>query len=456
MIIPYLHINNIKLKFKIFCPVLSVIIFLVASMPASAQKTWSLTKCIDHAVNNNIDLSITRNNVETQQINLQESKAALFPDLNLGSQVNMNFGRNIDPNTNDVTFNQTMQNYYWVNSSVDIFRGLVKTNTIRFNSYLLAANREGALFAKNQLIFKILSSYYTVLYSSGLVDVARNQVSLSEKQIQRMEKFVEVGRESILTVQELESQHASDKLSLTRAENLYNKTLLELKQLLRLDAGTPFEIDTIARLPISPEPVPDVDSLYHEAVNTLPQIRQQQLLYQASVKDLAVAKGFISPRIFVTGGYSTNFFDGAEMTFSKQLENNQNQWVNMGISIPVFNNAMVHSKIKRKRIAVSNQQLKLEKERETLYTEIWKAVDALRSAENEYRLAVELNRFSKLSLKNMATKMEKGLAGTTDYDVAKQRYTSAQATLLKAKLIYIMRKQMLKFYRKGNWKHLYE
>jgi hypothetical protein len=51
--------------------------------------------------------------------------------------------------------------------------------------------------------------------------------------------------------------------------------------------------------------------------------------------------------------------------------------------------------------------------------------------------------------------MEKGLAGTTDYDVAKQRYISSQATLLKAKLIYIMRMQMLEFYRKGNWEHLY-
>jgi outer membrane protein len=454
MSVPIIHIFY-RLKLAVSGVVLVTILMFIVSLPLRAQQAWSLTRCIDYAVDNNIDLSITHNSVETQQINLQESKTALFPDLNLGSQVNMNFGRNIDPNTNDVTFNRTMQNYYWINSSVDVFRGLVKINTIRFNNYLLAANREEALFEKNQLVFKILTAYYTVLYSSGLVKVARNQAELSEKQINRMEKFVEVGRESAITVQELESQHASDNLSLTRAENLYNKTLLELKQLLRLGNETLFEIDTTEQLPISLKPVPDVDSLYKEAVATLPQIRQQQLLYQASVKDLAVAKGFISPRLYITGGYSTNFFDGAEMTYIKQLENNQNQWINMSISIPVFNNAAVHSRIKRKRIAVSNQQLKLEKERETLYTEIWKAVDALRSAENEYLSAVELKHFSQLSLKNIITKMEKGLAGTTDYDVAKQRYTSAQATLLKAKLIYIMRMQMLEFYRKGNWEHLY-
>lgn len=455
MRIPNLYILY-QLVLKIFRSGWLIIVLMVVSMPATAQKSWSLVRCIDYAVKNNIDLSITRNNVETQQINLQESKAALFPDLNLGSQVNMNFGRNIDPNTNDVTFNRTLQNYYWVNSSVDIFRGLVKINTIRFNSYLLAANREEALFAKNQLIFKILAAYYTVVYSRGLVEVAKNQVALSEKQIERMERFVEVGRESSLTVQELQSQHASDKLSLTRAENLYNKTLLELKQMLRLGASVPFDVDSTFSFPVSAQPVPQVDSLYNQAVNNMPQIKQQELLYDASEKEFAMAKGYISPRIYVSGGYSTNFFDGAEMTFTKQLENNQNQWLNMGISIPVFNHSQVHNKIKRKQIDLNNQQLKLEKERETLYTEIWKATDELKSAESEYLSAVELKRFSQLSLKNMATKMEKGLAGTTDYDVAKQRYTSAQATLLKAKLIYIMRRQMVEFYRNGNWEHLYK
>jgi len=442
---------KIKLLNRIIIPAL----ILLFAFSAFGQQPWSLTKCIDYAENNNIDLTISRNSVKTQQINLQQSKASLFPDLEAGSQVNVNFGRNIDPNTNDVTFNRTMQNYYWVNSSVNIFQGLVKANTIRFNNYLLAADKQEALFKKNQLVFKILTAYYTVVYSSGLVEVARNQVALSEKQIERTKIFVKVGRESTLTVQELQSQHAGDMLSLTRAQNLYNKTLLELKQLLRLGASAPFSVDTAITFQISLQPIPDVDSLFTKSINAMPQIRQQEMLYRASKKELAIAKGYISPRIYVSGGYSTNFFDGAEMTFTKQLENNQNQWVNMGVSIPLFNNALTHSKIKRKQIALNNQKLLLEKERETLYTEIWKAVDDLRSAKSEYLSAEALNRFSRLSLKNITAKMEKGLAGTTDYDVAKQRYISSQATLLKAKLIYIMRMQMLEFYRKGNWEHLY-
>ena len=432
-----------------------VMFLLVITLSLEAQNTWNLTKCIDYALDNNLDISITKNSIKTQQVNLQESKANIFPDLNLGSQVNMNFGRNIDPITNNITFSKTTQNYYWINSSVDIFQGFTKVNTIKFNNYLLAADKEASQFAKNQLVFKILTSYFTVLYSTGLVDVAVSQVVLSEKQIKRMEKFVEIGRESPITIQELKSQWANDKLSLTRAENLYSKTLLELKQLLRLDANHPFNIDTTGSIPVTIIPLPDVDSLFEEAVTVLPEIKQQKLLCSASQKELAIANGYKSPRIYLSAGYATNFFDGSDKDFVSQIENNQNQWVNLGISIPVFNNSSVHSKIKRKQISIYDQQLKLEKQKELLYTQIWKADDELKSAQNEYLSAVELSNYSKLSLENISKKMENGLASTTDYDVAKQRFISAQATLLKAKLIYLMRKQMLEFYRKGNWNHLY-
>ncbi len=381
-----------------------VMFLLVITLSLEAQNTWNLTKCIDYALDNNLDISITKNSIKTQQVNLQESKANIFPDLNLGSQVNMNFGRNIDPITNNITFSKTTQNYYWINSSVDIFQGFTKVNTIKFNNYLLAADKEASQFAKNQLVFKILTSYFTVLYSTGLVDVAVSQVVLSEKQIKRMEKFVEIGRESPITIQELKSQWANDKLSLTRAENLYSKTLLELKQLLRLDANHPFNIDTTGSIPVTIIPLPDVDSLFEEAVTVLPEIKQQKLLCSASQKELAIANGYKSPRIYLSAGYATNFFDGSDKDFVSQIENNQNQWVNLGISIPVFNNSSVHSKIKRKQISIYDQQLKLEKQKELLYTQIWKADDELKSAQNEYLSAVELNNYSKLSLENISKK----------------------------------------------------
>ena len=436
-------------------PFLAMIILVFVSIfTVNAQNSWSLIQCVDYAVENNIDLNISYHQVDLQETNLLESKANLLPDLNLGSTLNLNFGRNIDGNSNNITYDPTLSNNYWINSSVNIFQGLVKYNTISFNKYLLSARKEESSFIKNKLVFSVLTSYYMVLYTTGLEDVAKSQVELSKMQFERMQKLVDVGRESPITVQDLKSQWAGDKLSLTRAKNNVSKSLLDLKQLLRLDANQVFAIDSLNISAFSVIEKQDVDSLYNRAVNVLPEIKQQEFLFKASEKDLSVAKGGISPRVYVSAGFNTGYYDGDSLNFNSQITTNQNPWVNMGVVIPIFNNAMVYSRIKRKQIAVKDQQLALEKQYDILYTEIWKAIDELQSAENEYYSALELYEFSDLSLKNVTKKLETGLASTTDYQVAKQRYTFAKATLLKAQLIYMMRKQMLEFYKTGDWSHL--
>ncbi|MCK5536706.1 MAG: TolC family protein, partial [Bacteroidales bacterium] len=301
------------------------------SFSAKAQEAWSLVQCIDYALQNNIALNIADNNTGKQQINFRESKAKLLPTLNMGSGVSMNFGRNIDGNTNTITFDQTLSNNYWISSSIDLFQGLVKYNAIGFNKYLLSATKEEADYIKNKLVFDVLTAYYTVLYSKGLRNVAQSQVTLSEMQLKRMQKLVDVGRESPITVQELKSQWASDMLSLTQSQNMYNKTLGELKQLLRLDVDQSFSIGTINLDSFVETPIQDIDSLFNVAITLLPEIKQQEYLYKASIKDLAIAKGGISPRIYMSAGYYTGYFNRDPLPFNNQIIDNQNQAINMGI-----------------------------------------------------------------------------------------------------------------------------
>ena len=434
---------------------ITFILLIIFSVQLQAQKLWKLSNCVDYAVENNIDLNIKKNQVLKQEVNLTESKANLFPDLNLGSGLNFNYGRNIDGTTNDITYNQTLSNNLWLSSSVDIFQGLVKQNTIQFNKYLLYADKEESELIKNRLIFDVITAYYVSIYSIGLVNVAQNQVELSEMQYQRMQKLVDVGKESQLSVQDLKSQWVADKLNLTKAENLKNRKLLELKQLLRLNARDNFELDTTNNQFSKQTNLPIIDSLYNNAIDFLPEIKQQEFLLNASKKDLAVSRGLISPRLYMSAGLNTNYFDGDELSYSQQIENNQNQQIRLGLIIPIFNNASTHSSIKRKKIAVANQQLQIEKQKELVYTEIWKAVDNTISAEKEYLSSVELYKFSELSFKNTAKKLENGIANTSEYEIAKQRLLSAKIAKLKSELTYLMYKQILDFYRNGNWEHIY-
>ena len=431
-----------------------IFLMILLNTQVKSQEIWDITKCIDYAIENNIDLNIKRNQAANQKINLFESKANLFPDLNLGSGINVNYGRNIDGNTNNITYNQTISNNYWINSSVDIFQGFVKQNTIKFNKFLLSANKEESELTKNKLIFDVITAYYISLYSVGLENVAKSQVNLSEMQYNRMQKLVDVGKESPLTIQDLKSQWVADKLNLTKAQNRKNKQILELKQLLRLDAQSDFLIDTIKTIPFEISALPIIDSVFNNAIHFLPEIKQQEFLLNASEKDLLISKGKISPRLYLSAGMGSNYFDGDDLAYASQLKNNQNQQIRLGLVIPIFNGASTYSSIKRKKIAVNNQMLEIEKTKERVYSEIWRVLDNVEAAEKEYTTSLELYKYSKLSFQNTSKRLEKGLVGTSDFEIVKQRLASAEVEMLKSKLTYIMYIQILKFYKTGNWSHL--
>ena len=423
-------------------------------LPLRAQKLWSLTACINHAIEHNIDLNVQKNLLDRQGVNLLESKANLLPNLNFGSGLSFNFGRNIDGNTNAITFDQTISNNYWVGASIDLFKGFVKQRTISFNKYLLAANKAENEVVKNKLIFDIINAYYISLYSVGLTTVAKSQVNLSKMQRERMQKMVDIGRESPLTVQDLKSQWATDKLNLVKAENQEQEKLLELKQLLRLSTNTKFGIDTLHIRPLTVINIPEINEVFFNAEGILPGIKQQEYLLTASERALSIVKGQLAPTLYLSAGWFSNYFNGSELSYFDQIKNNQNQQIRMGLTVPVFNGGFVRSNIQRKKIDLLNQQLLLEKQKDQLYARISKVYNNAKAAQKEYNASTELLKHSQFSLQNVATKLEKGLASTTDYEIAKQRLRSAKVAQLKAKLTYTMYMEMLEYYRTGNWAHL--
>ncbi len=428
-------------------------ILLIWNFQASAQEKWNLNKCVQYAVSKNIDLNLTRNILQKQKIDFSQSKAALLPSLNTGGGLTYNFGRNIDGNTNTITYNETLSNTYWLNASVDLFQGLTKIHRIQFNKNKVLAAQQEVEKVKNQLIFDIITHYYVALYSLALETAAKNQVKLSELQYKRMQKLVSVGKESPMTVQDLESQWMQDRLQLQTAINQTEQQIAKLKALLRLPTDENVVLDTIGIPQIMPK-MPALKDIYQNALQILPQIKQQQFLLKAKQKQLAIAKGKILPNLYLSAGVNTYFFDGNPMPFRNQIDNNQNQFISFGLRIPIFNGSEVHSQIKRSKIALNDQKLLIEKQREALYADILEVYNNVRAAESEYQSSVALFKFNRLALKNVQKKLEKGLASTTDFEVVKQRLFKAQTAMFKAKLSYVMYAQILQFYQTGNWNHL--
>jgi outer membrane protein TolC len=400
---------------------------------------------------------------ESAEADLLKAKLNMFPSLNFGSDARVGFGRSIDPVTNLITFQQNLSNSYSLSSYLQLFSGFAALNTVSANKFMLKAGMETEKVYRNTLIVNILGAYYQVLYAKGLEDAAKMQLELSEKQLFRIRKLVETGKEALSKQYEMESRASDDRLSYTIAKNSASQALTFLKQMLQLDSGTEFEIvmPDLNNTLITDD-IFKVDSIYHIASQTLPRLKAINYELMASKRQVAAAKGNIVPRLSAGGALFTGFYkitskDAPEQDpFTTQLKNNNSQALYISLDIPIFNNYTTGRNIKLAKIRRSDTELKLELEKNSLYTEIENACLNYNRGKDEYSAAIANFEYNKKSFDAVEKKFEAGLVDVTDFSAAKTTLFRAETEALRTKLQLLIRKLTIKFYSTGEYEEIIE
>jgi outer membrane protein len=437
----------------------ALILLLCFQETIAQEKKWTLEDCINYAITNNIDLKRQLLQTETAEANFLKSKMDVLPSLNFRSNAQIGFGRSINPVTNLITFEQNISNSYSLNSNFQLFSGFTTLNTISANKFMLKAGLESEKIVRNTLIINILGQYYQVLYARGLENASKQQLDLSEKQHFRILRMVETGKEALSKQYEMESQVSADKLSYTIAHNSANQALTTMKQMLQLEPGTEFDISIpdLNNMLISDVGF-NTDSIYNIASQVLPRLKAIEYELKASTKQISAAKGNLSPSISVGGAVYTGYYKvitdtAKQMLFSDQLKNNNSQAVYFSLDIPIFNNYTTGRNIRIAKIRKNDAALRLEQEKNNLYTEIENACLNYNRGRDEFMAAQSNFEFNKKSFSAVEKKFESGLVDVTDYSAAKTTLFRAETEALRTKLQLMIRKLTINFYTTGEYEN---
>jgi len=447
---------------KKIIPFIFIYLFLSPVETISQEiKKWTLQDCINYAVENNIGLKRQILLTESAEADLLKARMNILPSVNFGSDARVGFGRSIDPVTNLITFEQNLSNSYSLSSSVRLFGGLAELNTISANKFMLKAGIETGKVYRNTLIVDILGAYYQYLYAKGLEDAAKMQLELSEKQLFRITKMVETGKEALSKQFELESRASEDKLSYTIAKNSSGAAITSLKQMLQLEPGTEFEIamPDLNNILITDDSF-NVDSVYAIAAGTLPRLKAINYELMASRRQVAAARGSIAPRLSAGGAIYTGFYkitskDAPEQdSFSTQLKNNNSQALYFSLDIPIFNNYTAGRDIRLAKIRRNDAELKLELEKNSLYTDIENACLNYNRGRDEYGAAASNLEYNRKSFDAVEKKFEAGLVDVTDYSAAKTTLFRAETEALRTRLQLLIRRLTIQFYSTGEYEKI--
>jgi outer membrane protein len=441
--------------------IISLLIVLCFQEISAQVKKWTLEDCINYAVTNNIGLQRQKLITQSKQADLLTSRMNLLPNLNAQSELQVANGRSIDQ-SNAIAFNKNLTNTLGVGSNIVLFNGFTEVNTIAANKFMLKAGMESEKIVRNSLIADILGQYYEVLYDRGLESASKMQLDLSEKQVFRITKMVETGKEALAKQYEIESQYSSDKLSYTIAHNTASQAITTLKQMLQLEPGTEFDIVTpdLNNTLITDNSF-STDSVYKLASQNLPRLKEIEFELTASKKQIAAARGNLAPSLTAYGQIGSYYYnvlnagDGVtQNSYSRQINGNLSKQVQLTLNIPIFNNFVTYKNIKVAKIRKNDNELRLELEKNNLYTDIENACLNYNRGKDEFTAANANLFYNTQSFASVEKKFEAGLVDVTDYSLAKTTLFKAETEALRTKLQLLIRKLTIQFYSTGEYENL--
>jgi outer membrane protein len=440
--------------------ILTLFIIVWLQNLTAQEKKWTLEDCINYAVTNNIGLQRQRLLTQSAEVNLLKSKMDLLPSLNAGSDMSIQYGRSIDPISNLYTLKQNFSNGYQLTSSIRLFSGFTAINTIAANKFMLKAGVENEKIARNTLIIDIMGQYYQVLYSKGLESASKMQLDLSEKQLFRITKMVETGRESLSKQYEIQSQVSADKLAYTVAHNNASQAVTTLKQMLRLEPGSEFDIllpdlDNILIADVTFKP----DSIFAIASQALPRLKALEYELKASKRQIAAARGNLLPSVSAGGQVFTGYFTllndtSFHSSYSSQMKNNFGQAIGVSVNIPIFNNYSTARNIRLAKLRRNDNALRLEQEKNNLYIDVENACLNFNRGKDEFAAARSNYDYNVQSFEAVQKKFEAGLIDVTNYSLAKTTLFKAETEALRTKLQLLIRKLTIQFYSTGEYENI--
>lgn len=465
--------------FRLFLIFLSC--FTVSAL--HAQDYWDLQRCIDYAFQNNITVLQTKLGIDRAEIDRNQSRFNLLPDLNAGANHGYNWGQRIDPFTNTFASERVRSNNFFLGAGLDLFNGFNKMNVVRQREADLEAGRYDYETMQNDIAMQIALAYLQVLLNEENVVISENQVAITKEQAERMKRLVDAGAEPLGSYYDLLSQQAQEELNLVNSQNAVTLSKLNLMQLLQLSQNDAPEFTVVKPDfdDVGMELISNTsDDIYRTAKSTLPQIRAAESRRRSAEFALDASRGLLYPTISVSGAVGTGYSginqepvgepstvfqpigvvagtgetvitavpvtDFRTKSFSDQMSDNFNQNVFINLSVPIFNGAAARSNTDRAKIAQIEADLNYTDVSNRLRFDVEQAYADAKAALNSYMAAMKAVEAFEESFKYAEIRYQQSVINVVDYNNIKTQYAVAQSNLVNAKYDFVFRTKILDFY----------
>ena len=429
-------------------------IFLIVLLfqTANAQeKKWTLDDCIQYAVEHNPQRAKQEAQNKIYKQDQRQAIGGFLPSLNISTNFGMNFGRNIDLETNTYIPTSTFGNGYNIDASMKLFDGLSQIYRAKMARVNRLIGEDQLQDTKNQLALQTMEIYFNVLYYKGTVNIAQDKLNESEANSKKAQRMEELGLKSVPDLAEIKATEAQDRLALTQQKNLLNAEIIKLKTKMNFPVTDDFSIADYDSTVIVGKTTDSAVEIYQHALSVLPRLRASASMVKTAEMQYKVARGNMFPSLSLNAGSFTGFSRLMDNTpyklFRQQIKDNLGNYVSVSLSIPIFNGFSRSAEMKRSKQRLIMAQCDNEDLSRQVYSDIEQAVADVNGLADESLYAQKRTESMLEAHKVNLRKYDEGLIDALEVSTGANRLLNSRVEELYTNLKYQLKSKLLNYYK---------
>ena len=455
-----------------------------------AQEEWSLERAIMHARSNSIPIKQTELAIRNAELTEMGNKFSRYPSVSASGNLGANFGRAIDPVSNDFTTESTIFNSFGVNASVLLYNGGRIKNSIKQSGLDLEATKLDYEQQKNDIAIQVAGLYLNIVFAEEQLNNARTKYKQTQEQLAITEKLIRAGSRPANDRYDIQASMALDEQSIIQQENNVITGYFNLKQLLQLEPDLDIKL-VIPSIPVPDGPITDaflLQEIYDLSLQTQPQIKAAQLKLESAQLGEEIAKSGKLPVVSMGGNLSANYsnkvldfqnpnldgttidlgdpvdvvIDGApaeiqrfevngivfpKSPYFNQISDNFGQGVNLNIRIPLYDNHRNDIAMERARLNVLNTQMTNRLLKQTLKADVQRAIADAKAARLNYDASVKSTDAQEIAFENAEKRYKLGAINSFEYSTIQNTLDQSRVSLIIAKYDYLYKLTIVDYYK---------
>ncbi|MGZ5281770.1 MAG: TolC family protein [Bacteroidia bacterium] len=454
---------------------------IINSIEIYAQDSMSLQQCIAYAWENNIQLSRSELDLQQKENSFQQTRYSRLPSLNANASQNYNFGRTVDPSTNQFANQQSRNNGFSLSTNVLLFNGLQMMNEVRQAKWSQDASTHSLQKAKDDAALTIANQYLQILLLTERQKQLQNQLKTSQDSRNRTKTLFDAGAVAQVKMLEAEAQLASDESLLIDIENQLTTAYLNLKQYMNYDISKPLKIQTVNFTgQLNQYTETELNKVFTERLQNLPGVQSAKSSRESALYGLKSQQGNMSPKVYANASLQSFYsslaqqfgdatpagiqqigYNGADsspvyaprynysmqpVSFDEQVNNNFGQSLGFTLSIPIFNGLQNKYAIQNARINLQNAQLTLTEAETQARNDIYTAFEGMRLSQKKLMATQSKFTAQEALFKQSELSFNAGAMSFYDFNAVRNSFSSAQSEVLQARFEYIFQTKVFEYY----------